>query len=175
MRMLPLPPISPRPPIRRPRWSPRGLAVASLVTVVSLVLHATWQPAAASPRSVQPLAGQSGNASVGNVYPEDLVWWWPLNVGSATTLFHCWPNAARSSADSVVVWTDKANHVVAFAAARDAAQLPAYAVALGTTGKRDASPFVQIAGKGHVVRVAEKKSALRLNDIELACIRTSDD
>lgn len=175
MRMLPLPPIPLMPPIRRSRWSPRGLVVASLVTAVSLALHATLQAAAASPRSVQPLAGQSGTASAGNVFPDDLVWWWPLNVGSATSLFHCWPNAAKSSADSVVVWTDKAHHVVAFAAAQDAAQLPAYAVALGTTGKRDASPFVQIAGKGHVVRVTEKKSALRLNDMQLDCVRTSDD
>lgn len=175
MRMLSLPPIPLMPPIRRSRWSPRGVAVASLVTAVSLALYAALQAAPASPRSVQPLAGQSGTASAGNVFPEDLVWWWPLNVGSATSLFHYWPNAAKSSADSVVVWTDKANHVVAFGAAQDAAQLPAYAVALGTTGKRDASPFVQIAGKGHVVRVAEKKSALRLNDMQLDCVRTSDD
>jgi hypothetical protein len=175
MRMLSLPPIPLMPPIRRSRWSPRGLAVASLVTAVSLALHATLQAAAASPRSVQPLAGQSGTASAGNVFPEDLVWWWPLNVGSATSLFHCWPNAAKSSADAVVVWTDKANHVVAFGAAQDATQLPAYAVALGTTGKRDASPFVQIAGKGHVVRVAETGSALRLSDMQLHCVRTSDD
>lgn len=173
--MLPLPPIPLMPPIRRSRRFPRGLVVASLVTAVSLALHATLQAAAASPRSVQPLAGQSATGTAGNVFPEDLVWWWPLNIGSATSLFHCWPNTAKSSADSVVVWTDKANHVVAFGAARDAAQLPTYAVALGTTGKRDASPFVQIAGKGHVVRVAGKKSALRLNDMQLDCVRTSDD
>ena len=175
MRMLPLPPIPPTPAIRLARWFPRGLVVAGLVTAVSLALHATSQPAAASPRFVQPLAGQAGGASGGKVYPEDLVWWWPLNVGSATTLFHCWPKAARSSADSVAVWTDKANHVVAFGAAKEGAQLPAYAVALGTTGKREASPFVEIAGKGHVVRVAEKRSALRLNAMQLDCVRTSDD
>jgi hypothetical protein len=175
MRMLQLPPIPLMPPIRRSHRSPRGFVVASLVTAGSLALTATLQAAAASPTSVQPLAGQSGTASAGNVFPEDLVWWWPLNVGSATSLFHCWPNAAKSSTDSVVVWTDKANHVVAFGAAKDAAQLPAYATALGTTGKRDASPFVQIAGKGHVVRVTEKKSALKLNGMQLDCVRTSDD
>lgn len=174
MRMLPLPLIPLMPPIRRSRWSPRGLVVASLVTAASLALYATLQ-AAASPRSVQPLAGQSGTASTGNVSPEDLVWWWPLNVGDAAGLFQCWPNAAKSSGDSVVVWTDKANHVVAFGAAQDAAQLPAYAAALGTAGTREASPFVQVAGKGHVVQVAEKKSALRLNDMQLDCVRTSDD
>lgn len=82
MRMLPLPPIPLMPLIRRSRRSPRGLVVASLVTAVSLALHATPQ-AAASPWSVQPLAGQSGTASAGNVFPDDLVWWWPLDVGSA--------------------------------------------------------------------------------------------
>ena len=67
MRMLSLPPIPLMPPIRRSRWSPRGVAVASLVTAVSLALYAALQAAAASPRSVQPLAGQSGTASAGNV------------------------------------------------------------------------------------------------------------
>lgn len=127
MRMLPLPPIPLMPPIRRSRWSPRGLIVASLVTAVSLALYATLQ-AAASPRSVQPLAGQAGTTSAGSAFPEDLLWWWPLNVGSAAGFFQCWPNTAKSSGDSVVVWTDKANH-----------------------------------------------GALRLNDMQLDCVRTSDD
>ena len=148
---------------RRSRWSPRGLVVASLVTAVSLVLYATLQPAA-STRSVQPLAVQFGTASAGSVAA-------PERRGAAG-LFQCWPDAARSSGDSAVAWTDNQRRRRVRRRAGGSAT-PRLCRSAGHG--RDASQFVQVAGKGHVVQVAEKPSALRLNDMQLDCVRTSDD
>lgn len=99
----------------------------------------------------------------------------PENLGAAAGMFQCKPTEASSNLESVVVWTDSVNKVVAFGAAREGTPLPAYATALGGAEIVDVHQPMHVAVEGHVMQTLREKSVLRLKDTELACIRTWDD
>lgn len=154
--------------------SRRSLALAGLVVAVCVAGYATLQNKASPPLPVQQVGARFDIATADAVFTEDFDWW-IQNVGSATALFQCWPTAARNLQASVVVWTDRANKIVAFGAAQEGAQLPLYTAVLGKTATMDANDSVHVAKEGHVLLTAGKKSVLQLTDATLDCERNWDD
>jgi len=165
-----------------PSWrSPvlfRSLVAASLAATALAAMTATvvttWPGKAASQRvTPQPLHAHT-------VVQDDLVtegfsWGWPAHLVDAAGMFQCSPANAESSPQSVVVWTNGANSVVAFSSALEGAPLPAYALALRGKGANDASQPIQVADRRHVVQPSGDRYALMLGKTELRCTATWDD
>lgn len=175
MTLSPLPPLPPNPP---PRRALRGVIAAGLATALCLAGY-VWLSGAASPKPDVP-SPQAVQAPVGfilddGVFSDDFAWAWPENLASTASMFQCWSDAGKDTAASMMVWTDKANKVVAFGTAREGTPLPAYATVLSRTGTVDASGSVQAAREGHVMLVSKKKNALQVKDMNFTCFKTHDD
>jgi hypothetical protein len=145
-----------------------------------------------------------GAASADDGFPQDPhAWLWPDNLTAPARVYQCSPAASRHARDSVMVWADKANKVVAFGAVAERGQLPAYAQALGNSapaktaagatsretgfkgssvlgGARadegpDAIRTVRLAGPGHEVIATNKQHSLKVMDISLGCVASIDE
>ena len=163
----------PMPPNRASRHDATFVAAASLAVAAGLggtmLLHHL-----AAVRPARQLPIELVVASPIDVFADDY-WSWPAELGTAASMFQCWPARSNRTAASVVVWTDKAGTVVAFGPAREGAQLPAYAASLAREPALDASVPVHVAVQGHAVRTARKRSTLQLKDTKLDCVRSWDD
>lgn len=120
-----------------------------------------------------------GAASADDGFPQDPhAWLWPANVAAPARVYQCSPGASRQARDLVLVWTDKANKVIAFGAVAERGQIPAYAQALGGTRAdegADAIRTVRLAGRGHEVIATNKQHSLKVMDISLGCIASIDE
>jgi hypothetical protein len=113
-------------------------------------------------------------ASANEIFPEDLVWWWPENIVDAARIYQCSPATSRETRDSVMVWTDASNKVVAFGSALEGGRIPPYAMALASSGGPDAMQSVRVAAKGHLVISTKKTHVLKLKETRLGCIPSVD-
>lgn len=116
-----------------------------------------------------------GTASADEIFPEDLSWWWPRNVGSAARVYECLSARSRDTRDSVIVWTDKSNKVVAFGSALEGGRIPAHAMALGHPGGPDARNPVRAAAAGHRVISNKRTHVLLLKEASFSCTPSTDD
>ena len=110
-----------------------------------------------------------------DVATEGFSWGWPAGLTDATRMFQCGPANRDTAVGTVVVWTNGANNVVAFASALEGLPLPAYASALRGNGAGDAGQSIQVADRRHAVQPAGERHALRLESGELMCTATWDD
>jgi hypothetical protein len=171
------------------------LIVSSLLAATGLAgytLHRDVPPTL----TVQPLALRVAPVPDAEFLPDDPAWWWPEELGAAAGMFQCQPAVVARSArnkpaesvartatptqtlpvPSMIVWADKANRVIAFGSTVGTAPLPSYAAALHSASEKlPAHRPIHAATPGHVLRITTKKIALRLQGIELACVRTWDD
>ena len=155
------------------RHAPVALFTASLVTVACLAGYA-WLQRAASPHPTAHKAVQAAAIVDDGLIFEGFSYGWPEHL-VATAMFQCGPAAAKDNQASVVVWTGKANHVIAFGPAQEGVPIPAYAAALSVYGAVDTSQSIHVAGAKHVMRTSRKKSVLQLKDVKLDCTRNWDD
>ena len=106
---------------------------------------------------------------------DDVAWWWPEHVGNAANAFFCTPPASQDPQQSVMVWTDTRNHVVAYGAALQGGELPPYASALANAGAPDPRRIVYAAAQGFHVVASGKNRTLGIGDTKLNCGPTSND
>jgi hypothetical protein len=146
---------------------------ACLVTVACLAGYG-WLRKAAAPHAAPKHAVQTAAVADYGLTFEGFSWGWPEHL-AAIAMFQCAPPASKDNRASVVVWTDKVNHVIAFGPAQEGVPMPAYATALSVAGAVDASQSIHVAGTGHAMRTSKKKNTLQLNDVKLDCVRNWDD
>lgn len=177
MTQSPLPP-PPTNPLTRSILL-RGVCAAGLATALCLAAY-VGLPGAMSPKPDLPSPQADRQSAAGfvlddDVFSNDFAWAWPESLASTAGMFQCWLDASKDTAASMVVWTDKAQKVVAFGTAREGMPLPAYATVLSRTGTVDASGSVQAASEGHVMWISKTKNALQVKDMKFTCLRTHDD
>ena len=96
-------------------------------------------------------------------------------------MLQCRPAPATGSSgsqqqDSILVWVDKANDVMAFGSTREDGSLPAFASAMRSAEEApDARQSFHVATRKHTIKISHKKIKLRLENFELACSPTWDD
>ena len=125
----------------------------------------------------RPLAstGAPRQSAPQGVVPDEALQDWPSQLPDAVGIFQCWPGAQRKTHESIVVWTDREDHVIALAPAREEDTLPAYAAALRDTDSARGNGAVLVADGRHRVAPAQDGPALSLGTVQLQCAVTSDD
>ncbi len=161
--------------LARIRWlAPRCLLAAGPVLGLGLWSLA-WHQEATSPLLPQEQAVTPG------AILDDIAWaagvesQWPVGLEAAAGMFQCWPTTGMHESNSLIVWTNKAHHVIAFSPTVSHAPLPAFAA---TIGRGRAVPMwqqVRVAEPGYVMRVGGTEFGLQLKNTELVCVRTWDD
>jgi hypothetical protein len=172
------PPLSQEPPNWRAPNLFRGLmavslAATSLAAALAMVLY-IW-PGKAAHAQATPLPPHARVVIQDDLVNQGFSWGWPAELMDAVRMFQCGPAGAQHTLDAVVLWTNAANRVVAFAAALEGAPLPAYALALRGKGASDASQPIQVADRRLAVEASTDGHALRLESGKLSCIATWDD
>jgi hypothetical protein len=147
--------------------------MVALFTAIALHRYTASPPNLSS--SLTPSISKIAPTSPGIPLPDEFVWAWPEQLGSAAGMFACQPDTARSTRESVVVWTDGMNKVVAYGSARGEAPLASYAFALGPPREGLQEEPINVATEGFVVKTAGRKHTLQVNGTTLACIRTWND
>jgi hypothetical protein len=150
-----------------------SLAVTALAAAIGTAVY-TWPGKTANARP-SPHPPQARIVIQDDLVNEGFSWGWPAHLVDAAHMFQCGPAGANKPGDAVVLWTNGANSVLAFAAAREGAPLPAYASVLRGKGAHDASLLIQVADRRHVVQTSADGHVLRLEGRELSCIATWDD
>ena len=150
-----------------------SLAATALAAMIGTVAY-TWpgKTSRAQPNS-PPLHART--VVQDDVAAEGFSWGWPAGLVDATGMFQCGPANRDTAVGTVVVWTNGANNVVAFASSLEGLPLPAYASALRGNGAGDAGQSIQVADRRHAVQPAGERHALRLESGELVCTATWDD
>ena len=171
-------PLSQDPPNWRSPVLFRSLVAASLAATALAAMMATvvtiW-PGRAVNHRVAPRPLHAHTVVQDDLVSEGFSWGWPAHLIDAAGMFQCSPANEESSPQSVVVWTNGANSVVAFSSALEGVPLPAYALALRGKGANDGSQPVQVADRRHVVQPSGDRHALMLGKTELTCTATWDD
>ncbi len=147
---------------------------AGLATVVCLAAYA-WLEWTVHHRPARPHAAAPASVTHDDLLAEGFSYGWPEFLVAATSMYHCAPTAGRGTKDSVVVWTDKANQIVAFGPAQEGETLPAHVLALGAAQAVPADTSIRVAEGGHAVLVSARQNTLQVNGMQLACVRTWDD
>jgi len=124
-------PISGPPNRQWPRSALHLVIAGGLLTAACLTHYARLEGRVAAP-SVQPAAIPAMPAPDDLAFFDNLQSWWPRDLGAAAAMLQCRPAPATGSSgsqqqDSILVWVDKANDVMAFGSTREDGSLPAFA------------------------------------------------
>ncbi len=109
------------------------------------------------------------------MFGDDLIAPWPEHVGAAARVFQCAPPASRDTRQSVIVWTDARYQVIAYGAALEEEQVPAYALGLSAAAAIDPSRNVHAATPGFRVQSAYQRHALTMGGTTLGCVASADE
>ena len=120
---------------------------------------------------VDPGIQDSGDSLIS----DDVALWWPQKVGNAALEFLCAPKTSQDTRDSVLVWTDTKNNVVAYGAALQGGVLPPYATGLVDANEPDLRRIVYPAAQNFRVVAAKKTYALKIRNTNLGCVPSSGD
>jgi hypothetical protein len=111
----------------------------------------------------RPLAsnGAPRQSAPQGVVPDEALQDWPSQLPDAVGIFQCWPGAQRKTHESIVVWTDREDHVIALAPAREEDTLPHRPAARAATGR---CWWLTVGTASHLHR-----TALRCRSARLSC------
>ncbi|HSH89168.1 MAG TPA: hypothetical protein VK996_04230 [Ramlibacter sp.] len=115
----------------------------------------------------------AGTASAVGTFPDDSASMWPENLGSTFRLYHCHPTTAKNVMDSVMLWTDKGDKVLAVGAPLQRGRLPAYAEPIAVPATF--GDPIRVAAKGYTVVSDRHGHTMKVGVTKLSCVPTSED
>ena len=125
--------------------------------------------------SLAGLISLGASAAVQDIFPDDYVDSWPPSLGLAARLYQCFPGSVKDSRNSVMVWADKGNRVLAVGSAFQGGTIPAYAQPIAHASTSDSPQSILVAAPGQVVGGPRKTPRLATRDSKLTCFPTSED